>query len=171
MVRSQGRIWLAPYGLALRAAQDANPDDASAVQEDRFTMTRDRTKERAPDFRKGAHAAALAEVDGEFELPRDRQRSSRIIAAGPKELLCALAEKAMRVLEDKLDIGDSREQGEAAQVLLAAWTKVKDETPVTPELSPEERKARLLENFRAPDPELLAAMLEAREEILKALER
>lgn len=125
----------------------------------------------ATEHRKGAYAAALAERehDGELELPADRQRSTRIVAAGPKELLVALAEKAMRVLEEQVDIGDAHEQLVAAQVLIAAWSKVAADVVPPPELSPEERRAKLLENFRDPDPELLAVMREAADDIQKAL--
>ena len=118
----------------------------------------------ATDHRKGAMKAALElrdAIEGEFEpaLPENRKRSTRIVAAGPKDLLRGLAEKAMRILEDQLDTGETREQIESAQVLIAAWSKLEDEPDKPPELTPEARKERLLASLRDPDPEL-AEMLE-----------
>ena len=116
-----------------------------------------------PTHRKGAMKAALAQrdtVDGELEPSEERNRSARVVASGPRELVTKLAEKAMRVLEDDLELGEARERTQAAQVLVAAWMKIDEGEKEKPQLTPDERRAALVESLRNPDPELRAALEE-----------
>lgn len=118
-----------------------------------------------PTHRKGAMKAALAEVEGELEPPRDRKYSSTVIANGPRELVTKLAEKAMRVLEEDLEIGEPLERRMAAQALIAAWTKIDEGEREDPPLTSEQRRSKLLESLRAAmagtDPVLREALEEA----------
>lgn len=126
----------------------------------------------ATEHRKGAYAAALAERehDGELEPPRPSRDYAPVDATDHKDLARKLLVKSLRTLEEDMAMGEPRERQEAARTLAVVCEKlIGDDPPVAPDLTPEERRAKLLENFRDPDPELLAVMREAADDIQKAL--
>lgn len=83
------------------------------------------------------------------------------IAKAPKAALAEAASLAIARLTDVIETGEHREANEASQVILAAWSRQKEDEAPPPPLSPEERRAKLLEWLRAPDAELAAALEEA----------
>lgn len=117
-----------------------------------------------PTHRKGAMKAAMvqrAEVDGELGEP-PRAPLERVVATGFKDLAIKLGEKAMRVLEEDLEVPDPRARQEAARALVAAATKFAEGDEPPPPLTPEERRVKLLGSLRdamaGKDPELRAAL-------------
>ncbi len=129
----------------------------------------------APGWRKGAMKAAigdrrydeLAVVDGTIEpaprtSPIRREDYTPIAADTAAALLPKLAYQALRLAEDDLMFGEGHDRREAMRVIaqLAATCKVlaPESAPPAPELTPEERAARLDASLANPDPELAAAL-------------
>lgn len=111
--------------------------------------------------RSGANFSALSRVEDQLAKTADVVRSGRKVT----DIARDAALDALRVLHDALTNPNDKYRIRAAEVLISTHCKLEqataDSTPAASVLSPEERRARLVQALQDPDGDLAAALRES----------